>query len=619
MAKRAGRDNFAQRTLRDTKEVESRYYFIGIGVNTSVGSRLHNAVKDVENIRRILIAHYGFEEVEGFNGLFFCEENATKRNVVKNIDEFGKKGNFLRKQDFLIIYYAGHGSYSQPEGSGSTIGHWNLYREEIDIEDNSYNERYDWDEPHIVRCLEKFNCDKILIIEDRCYGGTTAQEISRWTHPHDIKERFFATLSSSSIVETVSDGRSGDNSPFAKIIIDILENSGSNEVNLSKSLLDHYAKGHGYRGDIKFRSLRAGGEISEFPLRRKNTFFCDPYKIIDNIINRPDEEDELRYQVPYLKEYLEHFPNTISRKDIESEIKSQENKAGQYRNEKIAKIIDFLLDFVYLYKFKNQVNKIIDLLLYIDGQFEESKNKLSETSLKKMNVLLKSRKNKIKIKLYETRVVKNEKIYEHSIHFGIKPVSMELLECFFLDILFEDYYETRIRPFNFQHIKENQLDKYPAINVSWFEAIQFANWLSVKEGYKKVYKIVSDTLVGVNEKANGFRLPSREELTKIAVLGLPEGARLPSMNNVWCRENAKKKLNPMRYKVDDADQLGFFDILGNIYEFCGHLDRDKEGACASLGGYYDCPLSDLFPIREYFLPPTECSISVGLRLVRYEF
>lgn len=47
----------------------------------------------------------------------------------------------------------------------------------------------------------------------------------------------------------------------------------------------------------------------------------------------------------------------------------------------------------------------------------------------------------------------------------------------------------------------------PVINVSWYDAVNFLNWLSEKDGSTPAYTINGNT-VSWNENANGWRLPT---------------------------------------------------------------------------------------------------------------
>jgi formylglycine-generating enzyme required for sulfatase activity len=55
-----------------------------------------------------------------------------------------------------------------------------------------------------------------------------------------------------------------------------------------------------------------------------------------------------------------------------------------------------------------------------------------------------------------------------------------------------------------------QGDDHPVVCVSWFDAVQYCNWLSVKEGLKPAYTITGQT-VNWDRSADGYRLPTDAE------------------------------------------------------------------------------------------------------------
>jgi formylglycine-generating enzyme required for sulfatase activity/archaellum component FlaG (FlaF/FlaG flagellin family) len=51
----------------------------------------------------------------------------------------------------------------------------------------------------------------------------------------------------------------------------------------------------------------------------------------------------------------------------------------------------------------------------------------------------------------------------------------------------------------------------PAVQVSWQQAVQFANWLSRREGLPPFYRETNGIVVGYNPDATGYRLPAEAE------------------------------------------------------------------------------------------------------------
>lgn len=59
----------------------------------------------------------------------------------------------------------------------------------------------------------------------------------------------------------------------------------------------------------------------------------------------------------------------------------------------------------------------------------------------------------------------------------------------------------------------------PIVDVSWVEAAQFCNWLSIKEGLPPVYRFNGGQYLGINLRANGYRLLSEAEWALVARYG----------------------------------------------------------------------------------------------------
>jgi formylglycine-generating enzyme required for sulfatase activity len=157
-------------------------------------------------------------------------------------------------------------------------------------------------------------------------------------------------------------------------------------------------------------------------------------------------------------------------------------------------------------------------------------------------------------------------------------------------------------------------DKRPVINISWFDAINFCNWLSEKVGYQKVYSFLSEEhilefnrfhkyediesfevfcrkIVKFDRKANGFRLPiefeweyaARERGKDIRFGNGKDFARyneisfdcsLSSKNNYsTVGEDNKRTKKVGSY---EPNKLGLYDMSGNIKEWCWDIDFEYD-------------------------------------------
>ena len=166
---------------------------------------------------------------------------------------------------------------------------------------------------------------------------------------------------------------------------------------------------------------------------------------------------------------------------------------------------------------------------------------------------------------------------------------------------------------------ENKGDDKPVENVSWYDAIYFCNKLSEEFGYKPVYSVdgISDVRkwnytphngdsirgeVTQNTKANGFRLPT-VEVWEYAARGGQNYTYSGSndLDEVGWASKSWDKTHTVGYKK--ANGYGFYDMSGNVWEWCWDVDpsrsdhRYNRGGSFYIRGYNDCEISSR---RSYF-------------------
>ncbi|MFH1361066.1 MAG: SUMF1/EgtB/PvdO family nonheme iron enzyme [bacterium] len=154
--------------------------------------------------------------------------------------------------------------------------------------------------------------------------------------------------------------------------------------------------------------------------------------------------------------------------------------------------------------------------------------------------------------------------------------------------------------------EENQAQgtaNHPVVNVSWFDAIKFCDWLSIASGREAVYKINDDDTVEWDRTKRGFRLPTEAEW-EYAARGndgreYPWGndPLAPNLANYWHGESSTAT-TPVDSYPNGKGPFGHLDLAGNVWEWCydlcagesrvlrGGSWRNNNARCASRSYCY---------------------------------
>lgn len=144
-------------------------------------------------------------------------------------------------------------------------------------------------------------------------------------------------------------------------------------------------------------------------------------------------------------------------------------------------------------------------------------------------------------------------------------------------------------------------DDYPVYGITWVEACEFCNKLSIMNGLEPCYKKLGSENYEWNTKANGYRLPTAAEWEYAAGCGTNKNDFF--WGNEFDEKYAypeltfeEKKISSRRAYTEITKSLpnkfGLHNTVGNVWELCwdeANLDKYKQ---FEKNGIYTDPHSD---------------------------
>jgi len=217
-------------------------------------------------------------------------------------------------------------------------------------------------------------------------------------------------------------------------------------------------------------------------------------------------------------------------------------------------------------------------------------------------------------------------VNEHG-HYDIETQYQVTLSSFIMcrfTVTQKEYFEVMgVNPSEFKG------DNLPVEKVTWFNAIEYCNKLSQREGLTPAYNI-KGTTVTWNRKANGYRLPTEAEWEYACRAGTTTAYNTGlnfTDNTGWCIENSGDTTHPVGQKP--ANAWGLYDMHGNVWEWCwdwygnypSGAQTDPTGVGSGAyrvrrGGGWSHSASYTRSARRSYFDPDDRNYAFGFRVVR---
>jgi formylglycine-generating enzyme required for sulfatase activity len=183
-------------------------------------------------------------------------------------------------------------------------------------------------------------------------------------------------------------------------------------------------------------------------------------------------------------------------------------------------------------------------------------------------------------------------------------------------------------------------NNYPVYYVTWYDAVEFCNKLSEKEGLQLVYTISGRTpatgypitfaTVTVNWSNNGYRLPTEAEWEYACRAGTTSAYNTGdtiSDDTGWYNNNSNSMTHEVGLKPHNA--WGLYDMHGNVWEWCwdwygnypSNPQTDPVGPTSGTyregrGGAWNHGQQILRSAYRTYTQPNIADNNLGFRLVR---
>ncbi len=196
----------------DNGQPAGHNYLLVIGIDAYQHCpRLYNAVKDARDVMKVLTEQYQFDDA---HIITLFNEEATQARILHQLEQLSHQVN---EQDSLVVYFSGHGEYNKTIDEGFWIPVDGRLDNHGSFVAFSIFSRY-------LKAIRSFHT---FVVADSCYAGSmfTDRDVRARTLALERRERIPSRwLFTAGRNEVVSDGKPGDNSPFADSLLWHLKN-----------------------------------------------------------------------------------------------------------------------------------------------------------------------------------------------------------------------------------------------------------------------------------------------------------------------------------------------------------------------------------------------------------
>lgn len=197
---------------------KGKYYLLAIGIaKYKFWNPLKNPVKDVNDLVDCLIKEYQFDEE---NIILLLDGDATEKGILNALRQMHEK---VTENDSLMVYYSGHGFLD----AVTETGYW-IPVEAQKGEENAYEFI---DTAIIAHRLAKIKSLHTFLAIDACFSGSFFNDTMKGGNDGSNEKLLAYERRRSRTVLTaggrtpVSDGKAGENSPFATGVLSFLRTS----------------------------------------------------------------------------------------------------------------------------------------------------------------------------------------------------------------------------------------------------------------------------------------------------------------------------------------------------------------------------------------------------------